>query len=399
MNVLLRKNTLKKRISWSVIVREVDQKGKRKDSYYSNPDTGKAFETKKQAKDFATELESSINNRAFVKRSEITFEEWLKVYLDTVEIKLKPSTFASYKGKIRVHIVPNLGHIPLQELEGHHLNAFYIELGKSGRKSFAHSRGAGLSPRTIEYIATIIGASLQEGVKQGVLARNVAKFATKPKVQRNPEAIKFWTPAELAIFLEAIEGHPLENLYRFLAFTGCRRGEALYLSERAIDFEKGKVTLSGTVGRVEGKLLVGSNKSERGYRTIEVDRELLKLLDRELEKRASEKKLLGRGYESQNLVFAEPNGGYINPTRATRVFGEIVAKLDLPRITLHGLRHTHCSILLANGSSINYVAKRLGDDPATVMKTYAHILPSEGVEAVEGFLNLLNEAKEKHIRS
>ena len=93
-------------------------------------------------------------------------------------------------------------------------------------------------------------------------------------------------------------------------------------------------------------------------------------------------------------MFANVNGTYLYPEQITRVFSEIVSKLDVPGIPLHGLRHTHASILLACRCSINYVAQRLGDNPATIMNTYAHVLPNEGNSAVDNFLATVTNAHE-----
>jgi integrase len=166
------------------------------------------------------------------------------------------------------------------------------------------------------------------------------------------------------------------------------------LSEREIDFEKGTVTFTGTINKIDGVIVQGSTKTTRGHRTIKVDTDILRLLDTQLEKRAIEKKALGSGYSDSNLVFANVDGTYLYPERITRVFSEIVTKLDVPKIPLHGLRHTHASILLASRCSINSVAQRLGDNPATIMNTYAHVLPNEEGFAVDNFLATVTSAHE-----
>ncbi len=54
----------------------------------------------------------------------------------------------------------------------------------------------------------------------------------------------------------------------------------------------------------------------------------------------------------------------------------------MPYITIHGLRHTHATMLLRNGMSVNAVAERLGDDPATIYETYGHVTPRMQFDAV-----------------
>jgi integrase len=395
MNAYVYKKTRKKGVAWYVRLVDTDNTGQRVEEWLTNPDTGKPFKTKKEAEAHRIKVLNSVHTGSYVSSSNLTVEEWMTLYLDTVKVSLKPSTYSSYAKNVRNHIVPHIGHLPLQKLTAQHLNTLYRRLLEEGRLSTAHGTSKGLSPRTVKYVATIIGASLREAFNQSLVTKNVATQATPPKPQRNPERVWHWNENELATFLNAIEGHPQETLFRFYAFTGCRRGEALALTERSIDFEKGTVTLSATVNKIDGELVTGSNKSSRGFRTIAIDSELLRLLDRELEQRANEKRLLGSGYVDNNLVFAKIDGTHLYTERPTRVFRDLVDRLDVPRITLHGLRHTHASIMLAQGRSINFVAKRLGDDPTTVMKTYAHVLPTEEATAVEDFLSGVKTAHQQ----
>ena len=396
MNAYIHKNVRKGGTCYTVRLREIDSNGKKKESWFNDPETGKPFETKKKAEAFRTNLLHSVGSGTYVSKSNLLFSDWLEQYLDTVEVRLAPATFSSYRKNIRNHIIPRLGNVPVQKLTAQDLNKVYRVLLTEGKLTKSHGATSGLSARTVNYIHTIIGASLLEAVNQGIVARNVATLATAPKTQRNPEDVKHWTASELKTFLDSIEGHHFEDLFKFYAFTGCRRGEALNLSEREIDFDKGTVTLSGSVNRIDGKTVQGSTKTTRSFRTIEVDTDILRILDSQLEKRAIEKKALGSGYSDSNLVFADIDGTYLNPTRIYNQFVAVVKKLDVPEIPLHGLRHTHASILLANRVSVNYVAQRLGDTPATIMNTYAHVLPSEGNSAIESFSSTVTSAHENN---
>jgi integrase len=52
---------------------------------------------------------------------------------------------------------------------------------------------------------------------------------------------------------------------------------------------------------------------------------------------------------------------------------------------VYDLRHTHATLLLLAGIPIHVVAARLGDDPATVLRHYAHLLPTTQREAADRF--------------
>ena len=73
-----------------------------------------------------------------------------------------------------------------------------------------------------------------------------------------------------------------------------------------------------------------------------------------------------------------------------QLFTRQVRKLDLPRIRLHDLRHTHASLLVADGVAIKVVSERLGHaNPGFTMATYQHVLPGMGADAAARFGRLI----------
>jgi len=76
-------------------------------------------------------------------------------------------------------------------------------------------------------------------------------------------------------------------------------------------------------------------------------------------------------------------GGTIHPQRLTQWFGEHRKAAKIPTGTLHILRHTAATIALTSGVPVHIVAARLGDDPKTVLSTYAHLLPQSDELAAE----------------
>jgi hypothetical protein len=110
----------------------------------------------------------------------------LGAYLDewAAGLRLAPSTIASYRKNIRLHIAPALGTVPLAALTTERVARFYGDLEKSGRKD--HRKGESLSPRTVRYIHTILSAALNEAAETRRIARNPAagKSATPPTASR-----------------------------------------------------------------------------------------------------------------------------------------------------------------------------------------------------------------------
>ncbi|MBT2234465.1 hypothetical protein [Nonomuraea sp. NEAU-A123] len=94
-------------------------------------------------------------------------------------LRLEPSTLASYKKNIRLHLKPyDIG----KALTGPKLTAHYRYLEESGRKD--HKAGEGLSARTVRYVHTILSAALSEAVDAGLLGRNPGDKAKPPTAKQ-----------------------------------------------------------------------------------------------------------------------------------------------------------------------------------------------------------------------
>ena len=82
-------------------------------------------------------------------------------------------------------------------------------------------------------------------------------------------------------------------------------------------------------------------------------------------------------------------GGPINPNRLSEAFARQRREAGLAIGTLHTLRHTHATHLLSNGVPVHVAAARLGDDPTTLLDTYAHLLPAADEQAAERVAELI----------
>lgn len=199
----------------------------------------------------------------------------LGAYLDEWAngLRLAPSTVASYKKNIRLHLKPHLETVPLALLTTVKINTLYRKLETSGRSD--HKTGEGLSPRTVRYIHTILRAALQDAVDSDRLAKNPADRANPPtaKQAKAPE-MHPWTAAQLRVFLDwSREDGRLYVAWHVLAMTGMRRGELLALRWRDVDLDAHTVRIRRSVGvvRVKGRVFrskrVTPRRPSRGWRT------------------------------------------------------------------------------------------------------------------------------------
>jgi integrase len=129
-------------------------------------------------------------------------------------------------------------------------------------------------------------------------------------------------------------------------------------------------------------------KTGTGRRTIDLDPVTVEVLKAWRIQRAEEKG--GIDPKGDELVFVKPDGSWIHPHSFSQVLDRKVAKLDVPAISLHDLRHTHATLLLKAGVPVKVVSERLGHaNVAFTMAVYQHVLPGMQAAAASTFAQLL----------
>jgi integrase len=89
-------------------------------------------------------------------------------------------------------------------------------------------------------------------------------------------------------------------------------------------------------------------------------------------------------------VFTDELGGLISPDQLTKWFRRHRKAAGIPTGTLHTLRHSAATLMLTSGVPVHIVAARIGDDPATLLGVYAHLLPQSDEIAAERVAALLD---------
>jgi integrase len=284
------------------------------------------------------------------------------------------ATITSYTNILKWHVRPDLGTRPLQSLTVRDFDTLYARLLADGRRR----SDTGLSPTTVRYVAVIVAAALGDAFDKDLVIRNAAAKATVPAASEAPRLV-VWTPEELRSFLDAVGDHRLATCFRLAGMTGLRRGELLALRWPAIDFTERRLTVSRQLVEVQGVVEEGPPKTKRSRRTVDLGGQTLDAL-RQL--RDHHGQAFGLGHVRDGLVFCKPDGSHLRPGWVTAEFRRLVQGTDLPRISLHGLRHTHAAHLVASDTHVKAIAERLGHSSTSFsLDRYAHLLPTLGAEA------------------
>jgi hypothetical protein len=122
-------------------------------------------------------------------------------WLPTKRLALRPSTWDSYRRNIELHVLPDLGRIPIRHLRAEHLERLYTRLLESGR---VDHRG-GLDAKTVLEVHRVLRSSLTDATRRGIITRNPAELAHAPK--RRPLAaseLRAWNAHQLNAFLTVV---------------------------------------------------------------------------------------------------------------------------------------------------------------------------------------------------
>lgn len=355
----------------------------------------RGFLTHKAAVEALGDINAELRKGTHVVPSKLTLGQWLSDWL--AGLRLADSTRASYAKNVRLHVEPYVGTVPLAHLTGARLSALYRQLERSGRQDY--KSGAGLSPRTVRYVHTIVKAALREAVEQGLLAANPAAKARPPAAReaRAPE-VHPWTGPQLGAFLGWSVEQDCQDAaaWHVLAYTGARRGEVLALRWRDLDLDTGRLAVRRSAGlvRVKGegaRLVEGPTKSGR-ERVVDLDPGTVEVLRRHRVARAGLALQLAR---DDALVFGDLEGRHLHPERFSRRFAEQLERCrrtadGLPAVRLHDLRHTHATLMLGAGVPVKVVSERLGHASVTItLSIYAHVMPGMQADAAAQFAALV----------
>ena len=309
---------------------------------------------------------------------EFLVDEWLPTQRPPT---LEESTYVSYARNIRLHVVPHIGGIPLQQLTPMDLNALYRTLLESGRQTTRRRRPAsttppcstsstssttrahlaagrrrrrrrrsptwpaspatpsrplhrraaateagaeaepGLSNRTVRYVHTIIHAALRDALRWNRVTRNVADAATPPpqgSTRRGRHTM--WTGEQLGRFLDFVADSPYLPAWLFLATSGSRRGEVLGLKWDDVDLDAATAIMSRQVTMVDHRIVVKELPKTKAGHMILLDPGTVEMLRNHRDRQAEIKRLLGAGYHDDGWIFCRPDGTPYHPERFSREF-------------------------------------------------------------------------------
>lgn len=308
-----------------------------------------------------------------------TVKQYLTTWLDATSYQLKPSSVRRYRNAAH-HLIKWLGRVPLMQLTPQQVQAAYAKMLN------------GLAPKTVYLFHRTLHRALADGVRLGVVPRNVTDLVKSPRVEE--KLMRVLSLDEIQCLLQSVKGDRLEALYVLELSTGMREGEILGLQWQDIDFANKRLTVHMGLSEEDSSYVLASPKTRQSKRVIALTQRAVDALIAHRSRQETERQLLGSEWDSRyNLVFANPWGRFIDSKHfSVSVFRRVLRRAGIPYIKFHNLRHTVATQLLSRGVNVKVVSELLGHANVSItLRIYAHVLPHMQDTAIEVMEDVLRE--------
>ncbi|USS90650.1 tyrosine-type recombinase/integrase [Fructilactobacillus carniphilus] len=217
---------------------------------------------------------------------------------------------------------------------------------------------------TLDFHHQIKGAIL-DAVDEELIPINPTRNAVIKGKKPREKKLKFLNEAELQKLIRQLDLGPEINWDWFLLLiikTGLRFSEALAVTPNDFDFQTQMLRINKTWDYKSVQGSFQKTKNESSVRSVRIDWKL-----------AMQFSQLISGLPEDQPIFVSDKR--IFNSTINQHLKSLCNKAGVPVISVHGLRHTHASILLYGNVSIATVAQRLGHSSiTTTQETYIHII-------------------------
>jgi len=355
--------------SWAIIVDERDASGRRRRRWHSHKGTRKSAEAE------CARLIAALNAGTHVDPTRETVSAFLDRWLEHMQGQVSSRSHERYTELARKNLAPLLGALALSKLQPAHISQAYAKALASGRRDGT----GGLSARTVTHMHRVLHEALQQAVVWRLLANNPAAFVKPPKVQR--AEMKTYDLQQTAELLEALRGNRMFIPTVLAGLCGLRRGEIAALRWRHVEFEAGHISIEHSAEQTHAGVRYKPPKSGRA-RTVAMGATVAAEL--RAHRLAQVQALLSIGVRltDDTFVVTQADGLPVQPNTLTHNWVIECARIGLPRIRFHDMRHTHATHLLASGVHPKVASERLGHSKVGLtLDTYSHVLPNMQADA------------------
>lgn len=310
------------------------------------------FSGKKELNRLYTEFENSIRNGH--RPSDMTVPELVEWHISTLEtLGCKKTTLKGYR------IALNRLYFDFERVLASDCTMYHIE------KFITQNANKGLATKTIKNTISLLSSAYRHGIKVGIVTANPCDGVQFPKEEK--KEIQTLSAEEIRTLVSALDDALIDVsvALKLALFCGLRMSEVLGLREEHINLNFGIISVKQTRHRVSGQDIIQDTKTKTSERVIALPDFLQKDIEQLIEQHAD--------FESDYLILNE-FGELMQQQRLNKELKRIEKECDLTEVTFHGLRHTHATILNAQGIDIAQISKQLGhSNISTTMNIYTHV--------------------------
>ncbi len=308
-------------------------------------------------------------------------EEFFKQH---VEENLAPKTVERYHEQA-AYLDSGLRAMVLTDITPLHLNREWKRLLACGGRHRRTKAPRPLSKKTVRNIAGVLSSAFSRAIRWGILTVNPVTNS-EPPIPAKRKRIALTTAQQDLVIDSATGPWCIQTFLTVDAALGARRGEVLAL--RWPDIENGRVTIARSLSQTKKEGLIFKSTKEENVLVIGLPPSTLAALEVHRKRQDEFRTQFGPAYRNDlDLIFANPDGTPLNPDSISATVSALFKRLKIPKpkgASLHLLRHSHGSHLLANGVPLPVVSQRLGHSSVrTTADIYAHAIHGQDDEAIQ----------------
>lgn len=321
----------------------------------------------------------------------MSVEKWMLYWLTQIAPrKVAAQTIQnSYDCKVRQYIVPLLGHHRLDRLTPEHIEAAWDHLRTVGNPKLGND-ATPLSEKTVLQTHRILSRALKVAQQRKRVRANPADTKSMDAPTAKDKEMDVFTVSEVKAVLDAATADRLEARWVIALSKGLRQGEALGLRWEDVDLDDKVLRVRVGLQRIKGKgLVLGDLKTKGSRRDLALADEEVRILRAHKKAQTAERLAAGSSWHDAGLVFTQPNGKPIDPSRDSAAWHRLLDTAGVKQIRLHDARHSAATVMLLKGVDQRTVMDTLGHSQISVTAKYQHVVDEikrDAAEAVAGAL-------------
>lgn len=319
--------------------------------------------TRKEAQQWLDARNRELEQNFDYSQGLVTLEEFLTQWLKRKKRDLKLKTWVDYQYTVEKKIIPYLGEMKIREIIRQDIENLYDTMDLMG-----------IGIPTINKTHRVLRAALNDAMRDDIILRNPARYATPPKYIQ-PE-MSILEEYQLSHFIAAASESRFEALYYLAITTGMREGELLGLKWKDIKWETQVLHIQRQLTRITGYgLQFTTPKTQKSVRTIPLSDDEIDVLRKHVLRQRLEKQVAGDSWKEHNLLFTTTIGTPLDCSNLQKDYLSVLERASLPRIRFHDLRHTAASLMLNNGVEVIKASRMLGHAKvSTTLDIYGHLM-------------------------